>query len=145
MKTRPDLSSKSYYRCLICPRFRKICGGKPTRDMDNLSLCEYLGDVMDYFGLSVSYVAEKSGASEKTVERIKYRQAGQDFMRGTIRMVEQVVLGHVGEHICYLDSGANAELVEKLLAELAVAKEEAAYWRKENDRKAKIIDKYLDS
>ena len=34
MKTRPDPTSKPYYRCLSCPRFRKDCGGRPTRDMD---------------------------------------------------------------------------------------------------------------
>jgi hypothetical protein len=27
---------------------------------------------------------------------------------------------------------------------IAALQEEVAYWRKENDRKAKIIDKYLD-
>ena len=87
MKQRKDLLQKPYYRCLICPRFRTICGGKPTRDMDNLTLCEYLGDVMDYFGLSIPFVAEEADVSEKTVERIKYRNVTQDFMRGTIRRV----------------------------------------------------------
>ena len=91
---------------------------------------------MDYFGLSIPYVAEKSGASEKTVERIKYRNVTQDFMRGTIRMVEQVVLGRVGEHTCYLDTGANAEQVARLMTELETA-------RKQIDRLEKIIDKYL--
>ena len=136
MKTHKDLTQKPYYRCLICPRFRKICGGRPTRDMDNLTLCEYLGDVMDFFDLSIPYVAEEAKVSEKTVERIKYKNVTQDFMRGTIRSVEQVVLGHVGEHTCYLDTGANAEQVAKLLAELETA-------RKQIDRLEKIIDKYL--
>ena len=139
MKIRQDLSSKPYYRCLICPRFRKICGGRPTRGMDLPTWCEYIGDVMDYFGISIPYVASTAGVSEATVERIKYRKVGQDFMRGTTRLVEQVVLGHVGEHICYhdYDKDATAETISKLM-------EEVAYWKRENDRKAKIIDKYLD-
>ena len=139
MKIRPELSSKPYYRCLVCPRFRKICGGRPTRGMDLPTWCEYIGDVMDYFGLSISYVAEKAGVSEATVERIKYRRVGQDFMRGTTRLVEQVVLGYVGEHICYLDYDKNAisETISKLQAEVELL-------RKDNDRKNKIIDKYLD-
>ena len=111
--------------------------------MDLTTWCEYIGDTMDYFGLSIPYVAKEARVSEATVERIKYRKVSQDFMRGTIILVEQVVLGLVGEFTCYLDTGANADQVAKLLAELAVAKEEIAYWRKENDRKAKIIDKYL--
>lgn len=145
MKQKQDLSSKPYYRCFICPRFRTLCGGRPTRGMDLQTWCEYIGDTMDYFGLSIPYVAQEAHVSEATVERIKYRKVSQDFMRGTTRMVEQVVLGLVGEFTCYLDTGANAEQVAKLLDELAAAREEVAYWRKENDRKAKIIDKYLDS
>ena len=94
---------------------------------------------MDFFSLSITYVASTAGVSEATVERIKYRRVGQDFMRGTTRLVEQVVLGYVGEHICYLDydKDATAETISKLQAEVE-------YWKKENDRKAKIIDKYLD-
>ena len=143
MKQKQDLSSKPYYRCFICPRFRTLCGGRPTRGMDLPEWCEYIGDTMDYFGLSIPYVAKEARVSEATVERIKYRKVGQDFMRGTTRMVEQVVLGLVGEFTCYLDTGANADQVAKLLDELAAAREEVAYWRKENDRKAKIIDKYF--
>ena len=145
MKQKQDLSSKPYYRCFICPRFRTLFGGRPTRGMDLPTWCEYIGDTMDYFGLSIPYVAQEAHVSEATVERIKYRKVSQDFMRGTTILVEQVVLGLVGEFTCYLDTGANAEQVAKLLAELAAAREEVAYWRKENDRKAKIIDKYLDN
>ena len=137
MKQRQDLSSKPYYRCFICPRFRTLCGGRPTRGMDLPTWCEYIGDTMDYFGLSIPYVAQEAHVSEATVERIKYRRVGQDFMRGTTRLVEQVVLGHVGEHTCYLDTGSNAEQVAKLLAELDSA-------RKQIDRLEKIIDRYLD-
>ena len=92
---------------------------------------------MDYFGLSIHHVAVEAGVSEATVERIKYRKVGQDFMRGTTRMVEQVVLGLVGEHTCYSDTGANAEVVSKLMTELESA-------HKQIDRLEKIIDKYLE-
>lgn len=137
MKTKQDLSSKPYYRCFICPRFRTLCGGRPTRGMDLPTWCEYIGDTMDYFGLSIPYVAKEARVSEATVERIKYRKVSQDFMRGTTILVEQVVLGLVGEFTCYLDTGANAEQVAKLLAELEAA-------RKQIDRLEKIIDKYLE-
>lgn len=33
----------------------------------------------------------------------------------------------------------------RVIGPIAAIQEEVAYWRKENDRKAKIIDKYLDS
>ena len=53
---------------------------------------------------------------------------------------ELVIIGPVVDHACYLDydDSTAAERISRLLAEVE-------YWRKENDRKAKIIDKYLDS
>ena len=99
---------------------------------------------MDYFGLSISYVSQEAHVSEATVERIKYRKVGQDFMRGTTRMVEQVVLGLVGEFTCYLDhDNTAAEQIAALQAEIVALREDVAYWRKENDLKATIIATYL--
>ena len=139
MKTRPDPTTKPYYRCLSCPRFRKICGGRPTRDMDLQSWCEYICDVMDIFHLTSAYVAKEAEVSMRTMERIRAINCDQDIMRGTTRRVEQVVLGPVGNHTCYLDYSDDTavERINRLLAEID-------FWRKENDRKAKIIDKYLD-
>lgn len=139
MKTRPDPSTKPYYICLSCPRFRKTCGGRPTRDMDLQNWCEYICDVMDYFQLKNAYVAEKAEVSAKTIERIRAINCEQDIMRGTGRRIEQVVLGPVGDHTCCLDhdSNATAETISRL-------QEEVEYWRRENDRKAKIIDRYLE-
>ena len=146
MKLRRDPSTKPYYRCLSCPRFRKICGGRPTRDMDLLDWCEYVCDIMDRAHLTNAYVAENAEVSIKTVEKIRALNTDQDIMRSTARRIEQVVIGPVTRHICDLDFEAVSatEKIAQLEAELAVAKETVAYWRKENDRKAKIIDKYLD-
>ena len=139
MKTRRDPSTKPYHRCLSCNRFRTICGGRPTRDMDLQNWCEYICDVMDAFRLKNAYVAEKADVSVKTMERIKAINIDQDIMRATARRIEQVVLGPVVDHTCYLDhDGSASERINRLLAEVE-------YWRKENDRKAKIIDKYLDN
>lgn len=137
MKQRNDFKQKPYYRCLICPRFRKLCGGRPTRDMDLMSWCEYICDVMDANGLTIAYVAKEADVSEKRIEQIRNLDTKNDIMRATARRIEQVVLGPVGEHTCYLDTGANAEQVAKLLAELETV-------RKEKERLGKIIDKYLE-
>ena len=137
MKQRNDYKQKPYYRCLICPRFRKLCGGRPTRDMDLLSWCEYICDVMDANGLTIAYVAKEADVSEKRIEQIRNLDTKNDIMRATARRIEQVVLGPVGEHTCYLDTGANAEQVAKLLAENESL-------RKEKEFLAKIIAKYLD-
>ena len=138
MKTRPDPSTKPYYRCLSCPRFRKVCGGRPTRDMTLTEWCEYICDVMDAFHLTSTYVANTAEVSSKTMERIRSINCEQDLMRGTARRIEQIVLGPVGEHSCCLDrnDSASAERINQLM-------QQVDFLRKEHERMAKIIDKYL--
>ena len=140
MKNRQDPSTKPYFRCLSCPRFRKVCGGIPTREMDLQNWCEYMRDVKELARLTNAYIAKEADVSIKTIERIMAINCEQDIMRAYARRIELVVIGSVGKHICELDYGDStaAEKIEKLIAEVE-------YWRKENDRKAKIIDKYLDS
>ena len=105
--------------------------------MDLLSWCEYITDVMDANGLTIANVATEADVSEKRIEQIRNLDTKNDIMRATARRIEQVVLGPVGEHTCYLDTGANAEQVAKLLAEVESL-------RKEKERLEKIIDKYLE-
>lgn len=139
MKQRQDPSAKPYYRCLSCQRFRQTCAGLPTRDMTLQEWCEYVRDVSDAFHLSNAYIASKADVSIKTIERIEAINCDKDIMRGTARRIELVVFGPVGVHACYIDHDPTAatELINQLRTEVE-------YWRKENDRKAKIIDKYLD-
>lgn len=139
MKTRQDPSTKPYFRCLSCPRFRKVCGGIPTRGMDLQNWCEYMRDVKEVAHLTNAYIAQEAEVSIKTIERIMAINCEQDIMRATARRIELVVVGAVGKHICELDydDGAAVEKVNKLLDEID-------YWRKENDRKARIIDKLLE-
>ena len=140
MKTRQDPSTKPYYRCLSCARFRKSCGGRPTRDMDLQNWCEYMRDVKELARLTNAYIAKEADVSIKTIERIMAINIEQDIMRATARRIELVVIGPVGDHTCYLDYSDDtaAERIRRLIAE-------NEYLRKENDRKAKIIDKYLDN
>lgn len=138
MKQRRDPSTKPYYKCFLCPDFRNACGGRPTRDMDIKNWCEYIGDTMDFFRLSNAYVTEKAESSLKTTERIRAGSIDQDILRGTARRYELAVFGTAMRLICAMDYDATAA------DKIAALQEEVSYWRKENDRKAKIIDKYLD-
>ena len=140
MKERQDPSTKPYFRCLNCPRFRRLCGGRPTRDMDLDEWCEYMRDVKDITDLTNAEIAKAAEVSITTIESIMALNRKQDIMRATARRIELVIIGPVRDHICYLDYDKNAisETISRLQAEVE-------YWRKENDRKAKIIDKYLDS
>lgn len=139
MKQRQDPSTKAYYRCLSCTKFRVLCGGRPTRDMDLQDWCEYMRDVKAKFGLTNAYIAKEADVSLATIESITALSRKQDIMRATARRIELVVIGPVRDHLCDLDYDRNAitETISRLQAEVE-------YWRKENDRKAKIIDKYLD-
>ena len=138
MKTRQDPSTKPYYKCLSCARFRKECGGIPTRGMDLQSWCEYMRDVKELARLTNAYIAKEAEVSLKTIERIMAINIDQDIMRATARRIELVVVGQVGNHTCYLDyeDSTAAERINRLLQEIE-------YWCKENERKAKIIDKYI--
>ena len=139
MKQRQDPSTKAYYRCLSCPRFRTLCGGRPTRDMDLQSWCEYMRDVKDHFRLTNAYIAKESDVSIKTIENIMALNREQDIMRATARRIELVVIGPVRDHLCDLDYDKNAisDTISRLQAQVE-------YLKKENERKNKIIDKYLD-
>ena len=138
MKTKNDLSAKPYYRCLLCPDFRTMCGGMPTRGLTLKEWCECIRDVMDYFGLSCAYVAKEADASLRTVERIHAVNIDQDIMRSTCRRIEIVVFGHATRLLCKMDKdNAAAEKIADLEKKLEETK-------KDRDRLAKIIDKYLD-
>ena len=137
MKVRHDPSTKPYFRCLHCSKFRKECGGMPTRGMDLEEWCEYLRDVKEAFHLTNASIAKESDVSITTIERIMAINITQDIMRSTARRIEMVVLGDVSTHICELDGSTSTERINNLLAQVE-------FLRKENERKAKIIDKYLD-
>jgi hypothetical protein len=108
--------------------------------MDLQNWCEYMRDVKEVAHLHNVDIARDADVSIKTIERIMAINCEQDIMRATARRIERVVIGPAGDHTCYLDynDGTAAERINRLLAEIE-------YWKKENDRKAKIIDKYLDN
>ena len=93
-----------------------------------------------FHNISTPDIAKESGVSIKTIERIMAINIEHDIMRSIAREIELAVIGPVGDHTCYLDYSDDTamERINRLLAEIE-------YWRKENDRKARIIDKYLDN
>ena len=138
MKARQDPSTKPYYKCLSCPRFRKGCGGIPTRGMDLQDWCEYLRDVKDLAHLTNAKIAETADVSVKTIERIMAINIDQDIRRATARRIELAIIGPVSEHTCYLDHDPTAatDLIHQLQAKIERLE-------KEDERKAKIIDRLL--
>ena len=138
MKTTHDPSTKPYYRCLSCAKFRKACGGIPTRDLDLQGWCEYMRDVKELAHLTNAYIAQAADVSIKKIEDIMAINCDHDIIRSTARRIEQVVIGPVTKYFCDLDYDGSAatDRITSLLAEIE-------HLQKENERYAKIIDKYL--
>ena len=139
MKQKHDPSTKPYYRCLTCSRFRNTCGGRPTRGYDLQNWCEYMRDVRDHFHLTNAYIAQEADVSIKTIERIMAINCDQDIMRATARRIELVVIGQVGEHTCYLDHHDSS-----CMEQIAEMEKKLNHLVKENKRYATMLDKYLE-
>lgn len=139
MKTSHDPVTKPYYRCLSCAKFRKACGGIPTRDLDLQNWCEYLRDVKEIAHLTNAYISQESDVSIKTIERIMAINCDQDIRRSTARRIERVVIGPVSKYFCDLDYDGStaADRINALLVQIE-------HLQRENERYAKIIDKYLE-
>lgn len=138
MKQRHDPATKPYYRCLSCQDFRISCPGLPTRDMTQQEWCEYMRDIKETFHLTNAYIAEKADVSIKTVEKIIALNYDQDVLRGVARRIELAIIGPASGHKCRLEQDDSA-----MLDKIAQLQKEVEYWRTENDRKAKVIDKLL--
>ena len=126
MKIRQDPSTKPYFKCLSCQRFRKSCGGIPTRGMDLGSWCEYMRDVKDLARLTNAYIAKEAEVSIKTIEWIMAINVDHDIMRATARRIELVVIGPVGEHDCDVDrdGSTSSEKINELHKENEQLKEQ---------------------
>ena len=84
-------------------------------------------------------IAKEADVSVKTVENIMALNYDKDILRATSRRIEIAVIGSASKQHCYLNHDDST-----LLEIIAQLQTEVDYWKKENDRKAKIIDKYLE-
>lgn len=103
MRKKMDFTNKPYNRCLSCPhRAEKRCDGPRTSAMELLRWCEFMRDMKDANDLTNAYIAEKSGVSVKTIERLMALNVDQDIMRETARRIEDAIIGSSNQYPCYL-------------------------------------------
>ena len=103
MKAKKDFGSKPYNRCLSCPhRQVRRCDGPRTSAMELLRWCEFMRDMKDANELTNAYIAEKSGVSIKTIERLMALNIEQDIMRETARRIEDAIIGSSNQYPCFL-------------------------------------------
>ena len=167
MKKHTDFGAKPYNRCLACPHRKVSCDGPRTSGMTLERWCEYMRDMKEVNGLTNLEIAEESGISIKTIERLMAQNVDQDIMRETARKIELAILGSSGKYPCFLafeeenkpDGHKIHELykaevdlireeakerIEQFMVQIDRLRQEIDYLRIENDRKARIIDKFLD-
>lgn len=102
MKKKTDYAEKPYNRCLSCQHRKVRCDGPRTSGLPLARWCEYMRDMKDVNGLTNAYIAEESGVSVKTIERLMAMNAEQDIMRETARRIENVIIGSSSKYPCYL-------------------------------------------
>jgi hypothetical protein len=168
MKRTTDYASKPYNRCLQCHlRMEKKCDGARTSAMKLDRWCEFMRDMKTVNGLTNVDIAEKSGVSLKTIEKLMAQNCSQDIMRETARLIEEAILGSGNQYPCYLafeetHSAETAAKTDATKAECQAIRDEAQrkidylmqqleYYRRENEnlwaesvRKSKIIDRFLE-
>ena len=102
MKKKSDFSAKPYNRCLSCPHRKVRCDGPRTAGLELARWCEYMRDMKEVNGLTNAYIAETSGVSIKTIERLMAMNSDQDIMRETARRIENAIIGSTSKYPCYL-------------------------------------------
>lgn len=102
MKKKTDFSTKPYNRCLSCPHRKLRCDGPRTSAMDLARWCEFMRDMKEANGLTNAYIAEKSGVSIKTIERLMAQNTEQDILRETARRIEDAIIGSSNQYPCIL-------------------------------------------
>jgi len=102
MKRKSDFATKPYNRCLSCQHRKVRCDGPRTAGLPLERWCEYMRDMKEINGLTNAYIAETSGVSIKTIERIMALNSEQDIMRETARRIENAIIGSTSKYPCYL-------------------------------------------
>jgi response regulator of citrate/malate metabolism len=149
MKTKTDFSTKPYNRCLFCPhRIEKRCDGARSSAMELPRWCEYMHDMKEANGLTNAYIAEASGVSLKTIDRIMAMKCDQDIMRETARRIENAIIGSSNQYPCilaYEESAPNAaNRLSETMQELEYTRTEIKTVRDEAQRKIDHLLKQVD-
>lgn len=108
MSSKKVFADKPYNKCLSCPHRQTKCDGPRTSAMPLLRWCEFMRDMKELNGLTNLDIAERSGVSVKTIERLMALRADNDIMRETARLIEDAIIGSSNQYPCYLAFEENA-------------------------------------
>ena len=144
MKIKTDISSKPYNKCLKCCHRHVSCNGPRTSSMPLHDWCEYMRDMKEANGLTNAEISESTGISVKTIEKLLALSYEQDIMRETARKIEEAIIGSASQATCYFAMEEARTKEADMLNEIDRLRKELEYFKQENDRKARVIDKLLD-
>ena len=102
MKNNSAVAAKPYNRCLICPHRQERCDGPRTSAMTLLRWCEFMRDMKNANGLTNQDIADKTGISIRTIDRLMAMNCENDIMRETARLIEDAIIGSSNQYPCYL-------------------------------------------
>lgn len=138
MRKRTSSAEKPYNKCLPCQhRIEKRCDGPRTSAMPLARWCEFMRDLKEANGLTNQEIADRSGVSVKTIERIMALNCDQDIMRETARRIEDAIIGSSNQYPCYL---AFEETVPQESEKLANALRELERVLDDNEDYRKALD-----
>lgn len=102
MKNNSSVAAKPYNRCLTCPHRQERCDGPRTSAMTLLRWCEFMRDMKNTNGLTNQDIADKTGISIRTIDRLMALNCENDIMRETARLIEDAIIGSSNQYPCYL-------------------------------------------
>lgn len=103
MKRPPSATEKPYNKCLECQHRKEgRCDGPRTSAMPLARWCEFMRSLKEANKLTNMEIADRSGVSVKTIERIMAQNCDQDIMRDTARRIEDAIIGSSNQYPCYL-------------------------------------------
>lgn len=122
MKKKTSYADKPYNRCISCPHRKVRCDGPRTACLPLDRWCEYMRDLKEINGLTNQDIADASGVSIKTIERLMAQDSSQDIRRETARMIENAIIGSSSKYPCYLafeeENGPDEQRLNDALREL---------------------------
>lgn len=101
MKNKVAIASKPYNRCLSCPHRQVRCDGPRTSAMALQRWCEFMRDMKEANGLTNQEIADKTGVSIRTIDRLMAMNCENDIMRETARLIEDAIIGSSNQYPCY--------------------------------------------
>ena len=94
----------SFERCLKCTYLGNGCDGPRTSSMSTERWCEFVFMLKKLRGYTNTRIAESTGISEASVERIMAGTYPKDIRRSTAGAIEDFLIGSKGHYPCAMDS-----------------------------------------